>query len=285
MLDLRAGIDTFRHWRHLAATGAAYGARVDREARLAGLRALRPDVDRLLARVRRDGVVAVPDYWPAEECAAARAEIDRLVDAYPAAVQVDAAGADHRLFGVEAVSAPLARFHADPLLQGFGEALGGLVLYNFATLGARIEATSGNNGSGNGWHRDAHGFQFKSILYLSEVDEANGPFEYLLGSHRRWRAALDTALGGLAAAPASRYAPEAIARLGFARRAFPAPAGTLLLVNSAGIHRGRPLGAGRRHALTNYYYHPYQIAENRIEQFEPMLPGAAARIRRDLLAA
>jgi hypothetical protein len=146
----------------------------------------------------------------------------------------------------------------------------------------------GNNGSGDGWHRDAHGFQFKSILYLSDVGEENGPFEYLPGSHRPWRAALDTAIGGLAPAPGSRCDPAEIARLvrrfGVSPRGFPAPAGTLLLVNSAGIHRGRPLGGGRRYALTNYFYHPFQIDENRIRQFPPMLPGAADRIRRDLLS-
>src|SRR5690242_10266738 len=146
VLNLRAGIDTFRHWRRLAGTRAAYGVRVDRAARCAELGAMRPDIGRLLALVRRDGVAAVPGYWPPDACAAARAEIDRLIEAYPAAVQVDAAGADRRLFGVEAASALLARFHADPLLKGFGEVLGGLVLYNFATLGARIEATSGNTG-------------------------------------------------------------------------------------------------------------------------------------------
>jgi hypothetical protein len=120
------------------------------------------------------------------------------------------------------------------------------------------------------------------------VGEENGPFEYLPGSHRPWRAALDTAVGRLAPAPGSRCDPAEIARLvrrsGAALRGFPAPAGTLLLVNSAGIHRGRPLVAGTRYALTNYFYHPFQIDENRIRQFPRMLPGAADRIRRDLLS-
>jgi hypothetical protein len=288
MLSLRQGIDTYRHWTRMTETSQAHGVAIDVEAVRGALRAERPDGDRLLAALRRTGVAAVPGYWTASDCAAGRREVDRLLRAYPDCVQKQSAGADQRLFGVEAVSPLLARFHTDPFLRTVGEALGGFALYNFSTLGARIDATPGNNGSGDGWHRDAHGFQFKSILYLSDVGEENGPFEYLPGSHRPWRAALDTALGGLAPPPGSRCDPADIARLvrrsGVSPRRFTAPAGTLLLVNSAGIHRGRPLGAGSRYALTNYFYHPYQIDENRIRQFPPMLPGAADRIRRDLLS-
>jgi hypothetical protein len=160
--------------------------------------------------------------------------------------------------------------------------LGGLSLYNFATLGARIDATGTNNGSGDGWHRDGHGYQFKSIIYLSDVTDENGPFEFLPGSHKRWRALVDTALGELPPAPGTRYDPalvdRMVSRFGFKRQHYTGTAGTLL----SGIHRGRPLHSGRRYALTNYYYHPFQVSEGRIEQFAPMMPGTAERIRSDL---
>jgi hypothetical protein len=56
----------------------------------------------------------------------------------------------------------------------------------------------------------------------------------------------------------------------------------LLLVNTAGIHRGMPLETGVRYALTNYYYHPSSIDEDRIAQFAPLIPGTAERVRLDL---
>jgi hypothetical protein len=190
------------------------------------------------------------------------------------------------MFGVEAVSDVLAEFHHDEFLHGLGEVSGGLELYNFATLGARIDATAENNGSGDGWHRDAHGFQFKSILYLSDVTDENGPFEYLPGSHKQWRAAIDIAIGSLPGAPNTRYEPEAIdrmvSRLGFRRWRYAASAGTLILANTSGLHRGSPLASGCRYALTNYFYHPFQVGESRIEQFAPLMPGAAERVRVDL---
>lgn len=285
-MKLRSGIDTYRYWSLLAENRAAKGIQVDGSELDARLRQLHPDSDRLLNRLHSSGVVAVSAYWSAEKCEIARAEIDRLAQEYPDVVQRNSGGADKRMFGVESVSAQLAEFHDDPFLAAVGERLGGTSLYNFATLGARIDATSENNGSGDGWHRDAHEFQFKAILYLSDVVPENGPFEYISGSQKKWRAAFDTAVGGFAAAPNTRYEPASVARLlsryGRTPEQFVGKAGTLLLVNTSGIHRGRPLRVGSRYALTNYYYHPYQIDRDRVRNFPTLMPGTADRIIGDL---
>src|SRR5947208_506487 len=85
---------------------------------------------------------------------------------------------------------------------------------NIDTILAKvIDAIPENNGSGDGWHRDGHSFQFKSILYLSDVNDTNGPFEFLPGSHKRWRAAFDTVIGDLPPAPGTRYEPTLIERM------------------------------------------------------------------------
>jgi hypothetical protein len=253
------------------------------------LNQLFPDFPRLLSRLQSSGVVAVPGYWPTEKCALGRNEIDRLAVEYPGVVQRNSGDADKRMFGVESVSPQLAEFHNDPFLIAIGERLGGFALYNFATLGARIDATTENNGSGDGWHRDAHDFQFKAILYLSDVDIENGPFEYLAGSQKKWRAALDTAVGGLPSAPNTRYEPVLVDRLlsryGAKPDRFVGHAGTLLLVNTSGLHRGQPLKSGSRYALTNYYYHPFQIDRARVQNFPTLMPGTADRIINDLRLA
>lgn len=245
-------------------------------------------IQTLIADVRRDGVVAIPDYWPAERCARARAEIDRAVTEYPQAVQGRSKGSDKRMYGVEEVSETLMEFHTDPFLRGFGEMLGGSTIYNFSTLGARIEANPDNTGSGDGWHRDAHGFQFKSIIYLSDTGMDNGPFQYLIGSHRLMRVVADSVRANVDDPRQSRFTDTQVAQISDNRaelRTFPAKAGTLLLVNTAGIHRGMPLVAGERYALTNYYYPPDQITEDRLLQFSPLVPGMAERVRREVLAA
>ena len=286
MVALGAAIRTYRYWKNIERTCADNTGKINQSAFTVGFRNTRPQADEILASIRVTGIAVVPNYWSAGQCAAARAEIDRLIDQYPAAVRAFSGGSDKRMFGVEEVSPLLGEFHNDPFLRGVGEILGGLALYNFATLGARIDATGANNGSGDGWHRDGHGYQFKSIIYLSDVTDENGPFEFLPGSHKRWRALVDTAIGELPPAPGTRYDPDLVDRMvnkfGLKRQHYTGKAGTLLLVNTSGIHRGRPLHAGSRYALTNYYYHPFQVSEGRIEQFAPMMPGTAERIRSDL---
>ncbi|CAN7315958.1 phytanoyl-CoA dioxygenase family protein [Bradyrhizobium sp. LjRoot220] len=285
-MRLRSAIDTYHHWNLLAGIRAEKERRADPASLDSKLPGLHPDSARLLRKLKSSGVVAIPDYWSAEKCADARDEIDRLAIEYPDVVQRNSGGADKRMFGVESVSARLAEFHHDPLLIAVGERLGGSALYNFATLGARIDATTENNGSGDGWHRDAHDFQFKAILYLSDVGPENGPFEYVAGSQKKWRAIFDTAVGNLPSAPSTRYEPALVDRLlsryHIQASRFLGKAGTLLLVNTTGIHRGRPLKAGSRYALTNYYYHPYQIDRARVQNFPTLMPGTADRIISDL---
>lgn len=241
----------------------------------------------VLDKVRRDGVAALPGYWSAERCAEARAELDRIITQYPQAVQSRSRGSDKRVYGVEEASSPLRTFHIDPFLRDFGEKLGGCTIYNFSTLGGRIEASEGNTGSGDGWHRDAHGFQFKSIIYLSDTGMEHGPFQYLIGSHKLVRVVTDSIRAAVEDPRQSRFTDQQVKTLiengGVEARTFPGAMGTLLLVNTAGIHRGMPLTSGERYALTNYYYPPDQINEERLTQFSPLMPGMAERVRRDIL--
>jgi hypothetical protein len=286
MVNLRAGAASLIQWIRLERAAASVARASDRLGLIRELEARRPDLARLRQTIAEQGVVAVPGYWSAERCAEARQAFDRVLTDNPASIQAYSGGSDERLYGMESADPRFADFHHDPFLKGFGELDGGLELYNFATLGGRITASQGNTGSGDGWHRDAHGYQFKAILYLSDTAPENGPFQYLIGSHKRWRVAFDTALGDLPEAPQTRYDNASIdkiaQRLGLTLQSFPAPAGTLLLVNTAGIHRGMPLTSARRYALTNYYYHPAHVDEARIAQFSPLLPGTAERVRRDL---
>jgi ectoine hydroxylase-related dioxygenase (phytanoyl-CoA dioxygenase family) len=111
-------------------------------------------------------------------------------------------------------------------------------------------------GSGGTWHRDGFFPEIKSILYLTDVDLDNGPFEYIAQSHV-W---------------SPRYAEDnKIYRFGFRQHRlatggeamlrrephrhvrFTARAGTLVIFDTTGIHRGAPLKQGTRYALTNYY--------------------------------
>jgi hypothetical protein len=81
------------------------------------------------------------------------------------------------------------------------------------------------------WHRDPEDSRLiKAFLYVRDVDDESGPFEYILTSHR---SLFDLCSPGRYL-PADKYdqlPPEKHKR-------FTAPAGTLVLANTSGLHRG-----------------------------------------------
>ena len=282
MLNIKDGIATRRYWKSMFQVQRENAAAANRDTLRAALRTLRPGIEANLAELSRDGVTAIAEYWPSQRCAEARAELDALMRSEPGCVRRFSGDSDKRVFGAEVAGQTIRGFHQDQFLQSVGEIAGGFSLYNFATLGARIDATEDNRGSGDGWHRDAFGFQFKAIVYLSDVSDENGPFEYVCGSQKMWQASLDTALGRAAAPPDSRIDFETMNRLiakgAIKPRRFTAKAGTVILANTAGIHGGARLRSGHRYALTNYYYFPYQIGKTLVEKFEPLAPGVKERL-------
>jgi hypothetical protein len=88
------------------------------------------------------------------------------------------------------------------------------------------------------WHRDFDDSHLlKVFLYLSDVDEKSGPFEYVPGSHPTGR------LAGV-----HPWAPMGVGRISDRELAkfvstdevqtFTAPKGTLIFCNTSGLHRG-----------------------------------------------
>ena len=52
------------------------------------------------------------------------------------------------------------------------------------TMANKVSYIKNNEGSGGGWHKDAYYTQFKSILYLTDVNNENGPFELIRNSNK-----------------------------------------------------------------------------------------------------
>jgi ectoine hydroxylase-related dioxygenase (phytanoyl-CoA dioxygenase family) len=226
------------------------------------------------AALRRRGYLVIPGYYTAERCIALRTEIDRIMSEQPEVVQKDQFAADHRVFGAEHASAAIAVFHDDAFLREVGEAYCGRSLVNYTTLAAQLTARLGNLGSGQGWHRDAFHFQYKAMVYLTDVGPENGAFEMLAHSHRPLTLFADMIRGRLDAPPSTRISDTQIEWLLGGRRrriiSFIAGAGTVILFDSSSIHRGSPIDRGVRYALTNYYYEPHQLVDAMKQKFSPL---------------
>ena len=104
------------------------------------------------------------------------------------------------------------------------------------------------------------------MLYLSDVSSENGPFEYLENSNKALSLIDMTINFGLEHSQnrlTHKIVSEKILRKKRYKSVdFKAKKGTLILFNSFGIHRGKPLNSGNRYALTNYYFPKVYIQKN-----------------------
>jgi hypothetical protein len=110
------------------------------------------------------------------------------------------------------------------------------------------------------FHFDSWHPVVKAFLYLTDVDSNTAPFRYLLGTHRKgsWRRKrdLEFEIDGWSGS-FGHFFPGEVEHLqktyGFQERVFTAKAGTLILGDFRGLHRGTPLRSGRRILLNHTF--------------------------------
>ncbi len=224
--------------------------------------------------VRHDGVCAVKNFLTAETCVRLQSEIKLLMDTFPDAVQIDRLGADRRIFLGKTPPGQLANVFADERLGSCASAVLGVGAVNLATLAGHLTAVPGNAGSGGGWHRDSFTNQFKAMIYLSDVGPENGPFQYMRGSHLLRSMIHDQRAANLGVGQA-RIGEDQVEKLLNEKphrlATVTGLAGTLILADTTGIHRGMPIKSGERYALTNYFYPARAITAALTDHFRPVV--------------
>lgn len=119
-----------------------------------------------------------------------------------------------------------------------------------------------NVGSGGGLHRDSFANQLKAIVYLTDVNSKNGPFQYLcksntfvylLSSIFKFR-------------KTTRFDND---KNSFNLKSFHAKSGTLLFVDTRGIHQGKLLTEGERISATAYFVNNfYHVPDNTVSKLD-----------------
>ncbi len=220
----------------------------------------------------KHGICVIENFWDARTCAEARAEVDRILLDYKDFIH-PSSKADSRIFGAENLSDVIKRFSNHRMLTDLASYYNNEPTRPAFTMAAKMSASIGNLGSGEGWHRDAFFRQFKSIIYLSDVGEENGPFQLMEKSHKFWWVLKDTWYGrlGYMNSRISDGQVDDLIRMNPSRlKTYTAKAGTLILVDTSSIHRGMPINNGVRYALTNYFFPEQRIGNELFKQFAPV---------------
>lgn len=229
------------------------------------------EVQEIVYQIREEGYAIIPNFYSAEECEILRKEIDDLILKYNDIVWKDKVNADKRLFGAEGVSELIEQYYNNDFLLNVAENYFQAKMNVATTLAAKMDYVLNNPGSGGGWHRDANFFQFKAITYLSDVNEKNGPFQYIEKSHLPKQIIKDTIRMGKKALDV-RMSEEEIQKIldkePYRYKLFTAPAGTLIFADTSGLHTGKSIEEGSRYTLFNYYYPSYTDIEERKKYFK-----------------
>ncbi len=138
-------------------------------------------------------------------------------------------------------------------------------------VGADAERKASQN-----WHRDFDDSHLlKAFLYLRDVDERSGPFEYVPGSHPGGRYAgvhpwQPMGFGRISEPELAKHvSPEEV-------RTFTAPKGTIILCNTSGLHRGGFAESAPRVLAAATYCSPASLASLTERNYE-LAPGTDTR--------
>ena len=208
----------------------------------------------VLHRLNTFGFVVVNNYWSPQKCAMAREEIDHAMSQYRDKIiskPSEGTSGDERLFGIDRHYELASEFTPDPALTGLLSAFTDTDLEPHFSVAGRLRYDSDTiRNSGGGWHRDRFQRTAKALIYLSDVDESNGPFSMLLGSNQYDLPLRDGTV--------TRYTDETIESFCDSVKTKPVimtgQAGTLILADTSYIHRGQNIEGGARYSLTNYYF-------------------------------
>lgn len=208
--------------------------------------------------LKRDGYVVVPNYFQDKYCAALCETIASELDKAGDNIWEDSLQSDQRLYFIDRLHASFEIFFNDELAQSSLEAVTGTRRPDGFVVASRVRAADNNLGSGGGWHRDSpHMPQFKAIAYLNDVTENTGPFEYIPGSHSL-ASVIRSYFLRVFDAGQFRFSEGEIFQYSKMSKQEPiriiGKAGTLVLVNTKGIHRGAPIIEGERFSMTSYYF-------------------------------
>ena len=222
-------------------------------------------VQNIVKKIEKDGFVIINNFYNTYECNNLRKEIDILIAQRDKDGNLwsDSLGSDKRCFAAEKDSAPIALFFNNEFLVNVASNYAKLKMQCLNTLASRIIFIKGNIGSGQGWHRDSNNFQFKAMVYLSDVEKQDGPLQILKGSHKFMNIIKDTIIMGVDGV-STRLENECVNRLIDRNpkiyKTFLAKEGTLIITDTSSIHTGMALSQeGQRYSLTNYYYPSYDI--------------------------
>tara|TARA_A100001035_G_scaffold34185_1_gene22852 strand:- start:736 stop:1539 length:804 start_codon:yes stop_codon:yes gene_type:complete len=212
----------------------------------------------IFKEIQQNGYSIIDNFISKDECNSIIQEIDLFCDNRFDEVTLFE-GFDNRIYGLNKASTKVNSFlNNERLVNILGKYAENKKLTFSFTLGQKTIFKEKNSGSGLGWHIDHTVLKYpKALVYLVDVNKDNGPFQYIKGTNKlinkiliRLKNNYNFDKGKFT----NHQVEEIIKKNNYYLKTFCLKAGTLILFDGNGIHRGSPLNLDKRYSLTNYYY-------------------------------
>ena len=204
------------------------------------------DINLIADKIKKNGYYIIKNYIPQSDCQKIINHIkNNTIPSYNTGE-----GGDIRVSNYQKYSNIATKFLNDKFFLQIGAKLLG---HNAdkKTKRCQLGIVKYNNGkecSGGGWHVDRHTRQFKTILYVSDVSNDNGPFAIFSPPLK------SKDYPALPGRKNTRFSDEIAIKFNDRLKILTGNAGDVILVDTSNIHRGTIIKKGGRTTLTNYYY-------------------------------
>tara|TARA_S200000501_G_C20752942_1_gene712529 strand:+ start:183 stop:980 length:798 start_codon:yes stop_codon:yes gene_type:complete len=223
----------------------------------------------IVNQLRKNGYHIIQNFLNENDCKKIINEIDETIKIHSSKIWRDKKNSDNRIFGAEKISKNILSYFKNDFIKKIGENYCGFKLKNVMTMANKVIFSLENSGSGDGWHKDAYCRQFKSMIYLNDVKDTNGPFQLVKNSNSFFNA-IKTSINLNKTYPNTRFTNEDVKKISQSKnlQTLTGKAGSLIFFDPSLIHRGAPLLSSERYAITNYYDSEHNYY-NSIEKIPP----------------
>ena len=220
---------------------------------------IKPRKEIILLLLKEYGICILENYFENEIIENLEKEYENIFNNYNDKIfnlDTENCSKDERIFHCEKYSEYIKKIYSDNQFFDIITQIYTQKNFNKKTLINKLEYNSNEiRNSGAGYHRDNHDCQFKTIMYLTDVNEKNGCFTFITNSSKKHIGYPKPRTEDYN----TRYYDETIEELlekneKCKKIEICGKKGTIILVDTTYIHRGKIIEEGIRKAITQYYF-------------------------------
>ena len=217
-------------------------------------------LEKILINLKQDGICILTDYFNYESIVKFNDEFDNIFINQKKKIEIlakEKCSNDERIFHAEKYSNYIRDNFANNNLFNslFEKYHKGIKATKKTLINKLLYEEKKIKNSGAGWHRDNHHCQFKVIMYLTDVSEKNGNFQWLTNSSAKHIGKPKPRTKNYDTRFEDKIIEDLIKNNDKCNLInIIGKKGTIIIADTTYIHRGNIIQEGERKAITQYFY-------------------------------